>query len=72
MKLRYDILITPDPIKLSIGLLKKPALRDISRITFERAWKGLLGKYIKVYTNGVLYKDAQRLWWIRRMGFNER
>ena len=35
MKLRYDILITPDPIKLSIGLLKKPALRDISRITFE-------------------------------------
>lgn len=36
MKLDYGMLLSPEPISLSIGTLRKPTLRDISRLTFDR------------------------------------
>lgn len=36
MDFDYGSLLSPDPIKLSIGMLRKPTLREISRITFPK------------------------------------
>lgn len=36
MKLDYGTLLSPEPISLSIGTLRKPTLREISRLTFEK------------------------------------
>lgn len=35
MKLDYGTQLSPDPITLSIGTIRKPRLRDISKLTFE-------------------------------------
>lgn len=36
MILEYGTLYSPDPIELSIGAIRKPTLREISKISFER------------------------------------
>lgn len=36
MRLDYGTQISPDPITLSIGTLRKPTLKEISQITFDR------------------------------------
>lgn len=64
MKLDYFTLLTPDPISLSIGTLRKPTLREISKLTFFKY--GMYQVYIKLtprdyYT--VLNKNKNNGYW---------
>mgnify|MGYP007012484227 CR=1 FL=1 len=49
MKLNYYTLLCPEPIRLSIGTIKHPTLREISKVTYQRF--GIYQIYLKLTPN---------------------
>lgn len=65
MKLDYGMLLSPEPISLSIGTLRKPTLREISRLSFDRFGMyemfldiDLRDFYETVFANGDTFWDS--------------
>ena len=62
MKLSYETLLSPTPIKLSVGTIRKPTLREISELTFNEfdAFKFFLKLTPKRYYKTIL--NAEDKW----------
>ena len=64
MILEYGALYNPEPITLSIGTIRKPTLREISKITFERFsyYEMFLKITPETYYTQVLGDEGKTLW----------
>jgi len=65
MKLEYGTLLCPDPIKLSMGTIKQPTLRDIRELSFEKF--GAYELYMKItpeeyYTQILKPNGGEKIW----------
>ena len=65
MELDYGTQISPFPIKLSIGTLKKPKLRDIAEMSFDKFafYEFMLKMTPEMYYTKLLKKSGgEQLW----------
>ena len=64
MKLDYGTLLSPEPIKLSIGTLKKHTLRDISALSFEKfnLYEALLKMVPENYYTKMCGEEGKAFW----------
>ena len=64
MKLDYFTLLCPEPISLSIGTIKKPTLREISKLTYPKY--GMYQVYLKLTPKDYymyLNREQGELYW---------
>lgn len=61
MRLDYGTQLSPTPIKLSIGTLKKPTLREISDLSFDKF--NLYEAFLKITPEQYLTKSRDKKYW---------
>lgn len=64
MKIDYGTLLSPDPIKLSIGSIRKHRLRDLSKITFDKfyVYEAFLKMTPEKFYSNQYNEDGSPIW----------